>query len=261
MGNLQGARTAVVVDDDDDVRGLISHVLTLQNFVVHEARTGRDGVRLVREENPDLITLDLGLPDVDGTQVCRAVREMSDAYVVMVTARHDEIDRLIGLEIGADDYVSKPFSPRELQARIAAMFRRPRTSVPQAVDAPAIVPESASTRRHGDLAIDADGRVATLSTAEGTQELTLTRTEFDILATLLSNPSKVWGRDALLREVWGEGWTNDHHLVEVHMGNLRRKLGDSGRSAGFIRTVRGVGYRMEPIPATPAQVASSHAAS
>ncbi|MFY0407646.1 response regulator transcription factor [Solicola sp. PLA-1-18] len=252
----QGARVAVVVDDDGDVRGLISHVLSLQGFTVHEAATGRDGVRLAREANPDLITLDLGLPDVDGTQVCRAVREFTDAYVVMVTARQDEIDRLIGLEIGADDYVSKPFSPRELQARIAAMFRRPRTSVSAAANAPAAAPPADTQLRHGDLAVDPDGRVATLETADGVQELTLTRTEFDILATLLSNPVKVWGRDALLRQVWGEGWTNDHHLVEVHMGNLRRKLGDSGRSAGFIRTVRGVGYRMEPIPASSATAAS-----
>jgi DNA-binding response OmpR family regulator len=180
--------------------------------------------------------LDLNLPDLDGMEVCRRIREVSDAYIIMLTGRPDEIDRLLGLETGADDYLTKPFSPRELRARVGAMMRRPRrrTAEPSAPeDSPAVL-------RHGELQVDVEGRVAKV----GDQEIELTRTEFDLLATLLSAPRRVWSRDTLLRTVWGTDWVNDGHLVEVHMGNLRRKLGDDPRSGKYIRTVRGVGYRL-----------------
>src|SRR6478609_9554822 len=121
------ARTAVVVEDDDDIRELITHSLTMQGFEVSAASSGQAGLELVIATDPDLVTLDLGLPDLDGIEVCRRVRDVSQAYVVMISARTDEIDRLMGIEIGADDYLTKPFSPRELQARVNAMFRRPRT--------------------------------------------------------------------------------------------------------------------------------------
>ena len=124
---MGSARTAVVVEDDDDIRELITHSLTMQGFAVSTASSGQAGLDLVVATAPDLVTLDLGLPDLDGIEVCRRVRDVSQAYVVMISARTDEIDRLMGLEIGADDYLTKPFSPRELQARVNAMFRRPRT--------------------------------------------------------------------------------------------------------------------------------------
>lgn len=232
-------RRALVIEDDSDIRGLLVHSLSMQGFVVEGAHTGRLGVELARSTSPDIITLDLGLPDIDGIEVCRRIREFSDAYLIMVTARPDEIDRLIGLETGADDYMSKPFSPRELQARVKAMFRRPRsTTTPRDQ-----VSDEPDTEQfvHGPLTVTVESRMAVLDGAE----LSLTRTEFDLLATLMSSPKRVWTRDVLLRTVWGDEWATDHHLVEVHVGNLRRKLGDSGQEARFIRTIRGVGYRMQ----------------
>ena len=233
---VERARSAVIVDDDPDIRALIAELLRQSGFEVTEAASGTDGITAVREVQPDVVTLDLNLPDLDGIEVCRRIREITDAYVVMLTARPDEIDRLMGLEIGADDYLTKPFSPRELRARIAAMLRRPRSST--ATTAATAAP--AESVRHGGLEVDIEGRVAMLDGVE----LDLTRTEFDLLATLLSGPRRVWPRETLLRTVWGTDWVSDGHLVEVHMANLRRKLGDDPRSGRYIRTVRGVGYRL-----------------
>ncbi|MBS44653.1 MAG: DNA-binding response regulator [Nocardioides sp.] len=230
----------MVVEDDDDIRSLIEFTLTTQGFEVRTAATGADGVEAVREFDPALVTLDLGLPGMDGIEVCRRLREVTDAYVVMVTARDEEIDRLIGLETGADDYLSKPFSVRELKARVNALFRRPRHLGAQQV-APA-VPDH-EVLEHGPLRVDVDGRRA----FHGADELSLTRTEFDLLTELMRTPARVWTRDALLRSVWGTEWVNDTHLVEVHVGNLRRKIDRGGPR--LIRTVRGVGYRMETLDA------------
>jgi len=228
--------SAVIVDDDADIRALIAELLRQSGFEITEAATGAEGLAAVREVQPDVVTLDLNLPDLDGIEVCRRLREITDAYVVMLTARPDEIDRLMGLEIGADDYLTKPFSPRELRARIAAMLRRPRS----AGGSVAALTAPAGALRHGDLEVDPEGRLALLDGVE----LELTRTEFDLLATLLSGPRRVWPRETLLRTVWGTDWVSDGHLVEVHMANLRRKLGDDPRSGRYIRTVRGVGYRL-----------------
>ncbi len=228
--------SAVIVDDDEDIRALIAELLRQSGFETFEAATGAAGIAAVRDRQPDVVTLDLNLPDLDGIEVCRRIREITDAYVVMLTARPDEIDRLMGLEIGADDYLTKPFSPRELRARIAAMLRRPRTAGGSGM----ALATPAETLRHGGLEVDVEGRLAILDGAE----LDLTRTEFDLLATLLSGPRRVWPRETLLRTVWGTDWVSDGHLVEVHMANLRRKLGDDPRSGRYIRTVRGVGYRL-----------------
>ena len=238
---MGSARTAVVVEDDDDIRELITHSLTMQGFEVSAASSGQAGLELVVATDPDLVTLDLGLPDLDGIEVCRRVRDVSQAYVVMISARTDEIDRLMGLEIGADDYLTKPFSPRELQARVNAMFRRPRTGRrahgsdesprrgrhtarrrPPA-DRPATArhprPRRHALVRHGRIAVDPEGRVVTVDD----REVDLTRTEFDLLTTLLGAPRRVWSRAVLLDSLWGPGWSEEH-LVEVHVGNLRRKL-------------------------------------
>ena len=233
-------RRAVVIEDDEDVRALLTQLLQQAGFEVTEAETGAAGVRAVRELDADLVTLDLNLPDLDGIEVCRRIRDISEAYIVMLTGRPDEIDRLVGLETGADDYLTKPFSPRELRARVAAMMRRPRTRAASAAAAPA--DNHSEPIKHGDLEVDVEARIVML---EG-RELDLTRTEFDLLATLLSGPRRVWPRESLLRAVWGNDWGSDGHLVEVHMGNLRRKLGDDPRNARYIRTVRGVGYRLGP---------------
>ncbi|MGZ4498202.1 MAG: response regulator transcription factor [Nocardioides sp.] len=237
-------RKALVVEDDEDIRSLIEFTLSTQGFAVMTVESGLEGVEAVRQHDPDLVTLDLGLPGIDGIEACRRIREISDAYVVMITARDDEVEKLIGLETGADDFLSKPFSPRELKARVNAMFRRPRRG-PQGValngaSAIATEPEH-ELLRHGTLTVDVDGRRA----FQDETELTLTRTEFDLLTELMRTPARVWTREALLRSVWDTEWATDTHLVEVHIGNLRRKLGEGPGAAKLIRTVRGVGYRME----------------
>ncbi len=231
------------MEDDDDVRALIEFTLSTQGFVVQAVDSGLAGIEAVRTFDPDLITLDVGLPGIDGIETCRRIREFADAYIIMITARDDEIDRLLGLETGADDYLSKPFSVRELKARVNALFRRPRRGVGAvASQQPVAVPDH-EVLEHGRLRVDVDGRRA----FNGTLELALTRTEFDLLAELMRTPARVWTREALLRSVWGTDWASDTHLVEVHIGNLRRKLeGDSGEGR-HIRTVRGVGYRMESV--------------
>jgi DNA-binding response OmpR family regulator len=234
-------RKALVVEDDEDMRSLIEFTLSTQGFQVVTAASGTAGVDAVRDHDPDLVTLDLGLPGIDGIEACRRIREISDAYVVMITARDDEVERLIGLETGADDYLAKPFSPRELNARVNAMFRRPRRG-PGSPLASGPPDNGHEVLRHGPLRVDVDGRRAFLDDAE----LSLTRTEFDLLTELMRTPARVWTREALLRSVWDTEWATDTHLVEVHIGNLRRKLGE-GRGVRFIRTVRGVGYRMEQL--------------
>jgi two-component system OmpR family response regulator len=255
------SRVALVIEDDADVRQLLVMTLGMNGFTTLEAENGRQGVALVRERQPDLVTLDLNLPDIDGVEVCRQIRPLTDAYVIMITARQDEIDRLIGLEIGADDFVVKPFSPREVGARVNAMFRRPRSTVrsvsqpllvarDEAVEAPRVAPTTTVAPPeqvegllvHGPISIDTEGRIAMLDGVE----LPLTRIEFDLLATLVSGPRRVWQRETLLARIWGDGWVNDQHLVEVHIRNLRKKLNEDTKAPRFIRTVRGVGYRMMP---------------
>lgn len=232
-------RRAMVVEDDVDIRELIVFSLQSQGFAVTEVGDGREAVDRARAEDPDLITLDLGLPGLDGVEVCRRIREFSDCYLMMVTARDEEVDRLIGLETGADDFLAKPFSPRELKARVNAMFRRPRRPV-EPVGGTAGASDH-EVLQHGVLSVDVEGRRVRVDGSE----LELTRTEFDLLAELMRTPTRVWSREALLRSVWGDEWTTDTHLVEVHIGNLRRKLAAASGGSRLIHTVRGVGYRME----------------
>ncbi|SDD61089.1 response regulator transcription factor [Nocardioides lianchengensis] len=245
MPNDSGSeRRALVVEDDDDIRSLIEYTLTTQGFEVRAVTSGTAAVETVRTFDPDLITLDLGLPGIDGIETCRRIRELTEAYVVMITARNEQIDRLLGLETGADDFIAKPFDAHELKARVNAMFRRPRRpSAATPVAAPAATAEPETTHevlRHGMLRVDVDGRRA----FKDGEELALTRTEFDLLTELMRSPARVWSRETLLRSVWGTDWSTDTHLVEVHIGNLRRKLGET-KDTKYVRTVRGVGYRME----------------
>jgi DNA-binding response OmpR family regulator len=233
-------RNAVVIEDDPDVRALLVELLQQSGFAVTDCSSGGEGLRAVRELDPDLVTLDLTLPDLDGQVVCSRLREDTDAYVIMLTGRNDEVDRLLGLEKGADDYLIKPFSTRELQARVAAMMRRPRKRSTASVTDVTAEANGNEVLKLGPLEVDLEGRLAHLNGVE----LPLTRIEFDLLATLMSGPRRVWPRETLLRTVWGTEWAGDGHLVEVHMGNLRRKLGDDPRNGRFIRTVRGVGYRL-----------------
>lgn len=229
---------ALVVDDEVPLAKVVASYLEREHFEVTIAHNGVDALALARESDPDVVVLDLALPGIDGLEVCRQLRTFSDAYVVMLTARDAEVDTVIGLSVGADDYVTKPFSPRELVARVRAMLRRPRTTATQATAKPA--PMKTETRLFGSLAIDIDSRDVRL----GDEPVTLTRTEFDVLAALSSRPGVVFSRRQLIEAIWGDSWVGNEHLIDVHIGHLRRKLGDNPAEPRFVITVRGVGYRM-----------------
>ncbi len=245
-------RTAVVVEDDHDVGDALSRLLVQAGFDVTVARTGAQALAVVRDQDPELVTLDLTLPDIDGVEVCRQIRLISDCYVIVVSGRTSEVDRLVGLEVGADDYLVKPFSVRELQARVAALFRRPRSSdlvapevaapLPVAPDLQAPVDDSTQTGCD-DLLLDPRAREVLV---DG-EEIDLTRTEFDLLAHLVSRPGVVVAREDLLRAVWSTEFVPDStHVVDVHLANLRRKLRSASAENQWIRTIRGVGFRFDP---------------
>lgn len=268
---MDNPRVAVIVEDDQDIRELITVVLNQSGFEVHAASTGAAGVDAVRLNNPAIVTLDLGLPDIDGFEVARQIRLFSDAYIIMLTGRADEMDTLLGLETGADDYLTKPFRPRELRARVSAMMRRPRfagegppttavasTSVPESVTSD-VAPSSQAMNSASDgasasipkvvngLMLNSGDRTAEV---DGT-ELELTRTEFDLLHALVDSGKQVRTKSDLVRRLRGEEYDvgsyisdADERTIEVHVANLRRKLGDDPREPRWIKTVRGVGYRL-----------------
>ena len=225
----------LVVDDERALADLVGSYLTRDGFEVFAAEDGQQAIDQARQVDPDVMVLDLGLPVIDGVEVCRVVRTFSDCYIVMLTARTEEIDKLIGLSVGADDYLTKPFSPRELVARIHAMLRRPRLS-----NASGPSPQEGPPRVFGALSIDVAGREVHL----GGEPVTLTRTEFDLLEALSARPKLVFSRRQLIDTVWDQAWVGDEHLVDVHLGHLRRKLGEDPSSPRFVLTVRGIGYRM-----------------
>ncbi len=221
----------LVVEDEVDLARVIAGYLQNEGFTVRQAHTGPDAVALAQQDSPALIVLDLMLPGFDGIEVCRQIRGFSDCYIIMLTARDDEIDKVLGLSMGADDYLVKPFSPRELMARVRAMLRRPR----QVASSPA-----APHRQLADLDVDPEARKVWVSGAE----IDLTRTEFDLLDALSEQPRRAFTRRQLIDHVWGEAWYGDEHIVDVHVGQLRKKLGDDAGTPRFIRTVRGIGYGM-----------------
>lgn len=219
------------MEDAREYAALGAKLLDQEGFDVVTAADGETGLGLARAKKPELVLLDISLPGIDGFEVCRRIREFSDAYVIMVTGRSDEVDRVVGLTVGADDYVTKPFSGRELAARISAMRRRPRAA-----------PTPPGLHEFSGLTVDLGSHEVTL---DGTA-LDLTKIEFDLLTKLISEPRRVFTRGQLLDSVWGDDWYGDDHVVDVHMGNLRKKLGESGSSPRYIFTVRGVGFRFEP---------------
>ncbi len=227
-------QSVLVVEDTEEISELVCTVLRRAGMDVRAVASGAEALAEVRRAAPDVVVLDLGLPDADGTEVCRQIRAESGCYVLMLTARAEEVDLLIGLAVGADGYMAKPFSPRELVARVQAMLRRPRVASPQ----PAPVDES--VLRLAELEVDEDSREVRVDGAV----VDLTRTEFDLLAALASRPGRVLQRETLLREVWQTDWEGNLRLVEAHMSNLRRKLVAAGLNSPEIRTVRGVGYRL-----------------
>ena len=227
---------AMVVEDEVALAGVLGSYLEREGFEVHLRHDGQAAVASAREVDPDIVVLDLGLPGLDGIEVCRQLRTFSDAYVVMLTARDDEVDKLIGLSVGADDYMTKPFSPRELVARVHALLRRPRHTRP-----PGAPPDDEPVwRSFGPLSVDPLGRDVSLHG----EPVSLTRTEFDLLAALSEHPRMAFSRRQLIDRVWGPSWIGDEHLVDVHIGHLRRKLDDEAATSKFVRTVRGIGYRM-----------------
>jgi DNA-binding response OmpR family regulator len=226
----------LVVEDTDEIRELVVTVLGRAGLDVRAVSSGAACMDEVRRAAPDLIVLDLGLPDADGTEVCRQIRAESQAYVLMLTARAEEVDLLIGLAVGADGYMAKPFSPRELVARVQAMLRFPRQPAP----APAEETPASSIRKLNELEVDEESREVRVDGSV----VDLTRTEFDLLFALASRPGRVLQRETLLREVWESDWEGNLRLVEAHMSNLRRKLQAAGLNSPEIRTIRGVGYRL-----------------
>jgi len=218
----------LVVDDEQNIVDLVSAYLKKDGFTVLTAFDGETGLALARQEQPDLIVLDIMLPHMDGLEVLAKVRREYDPYVIMLTARTEEVDRVVGLSVGADDYVTKPFSPRELVARVRAALRR-------------LLKNQGNAPEHhvltfGDLKIDLDSRKVWLKA----EELELTMTEFDLLAEMAENKGRVLSREQLLQRVWGYDYFGETRVVDVHMGHVRHKIG-----SGYISTIRGVGYRFE----------------
>ena len=225
----------LVVDDERSLAALVGTYLTEAGFAPALVHSGPDAVAAARQQAPDVMILDLGLPGLDGVEVCRQVRTFSDCYIIMLTARSHETDKLIGLSVGADDYLTKPFSPRELVARVQTVLRRPRPARP---DESRLRPGTVSV--FGPLRIDHESREVSV---DG-EPVALTRTEFDIVAVLSERPNLAWSRRQLIDEVWDAAWVGDEHIVDVHIAHLRRKFGDDSTNPRFITTVRGVGYRM-----------------
>jgi DNA-binding response OmpR family regulator len=227
------SETVLVIDDDSDLRALVTLALTESGYRVVEAADGPTGISQYHGHQPDLVVLDIGLGSMDGLEVCRQLRAVGTTPIVFLTSRAEEVDQLVGFAAGADDYVTKPFSPRLLVARVGSVLRRGSGA------------EEERTRFEvGALTIDAESRLAT---ADGV-ELDLTRTEFDLLTILMENPRRVVTRDMLLERVWGS-WYGDDHVVEVHMSRLRSKV----KSASGLRigvAVRGVGYKLGIDPAS-----------
>ena len=225
---------ALVVDDEPSLTRVVAGYLEHEGFVVTTAPDGEKALAAARATPPDVVVLDLMLPGIDGIEVCRQLRTFSDAYVIMLTARSEEVDTLIGLSVGADDYMTKPFSPRELTARIRGLLRRPRTSVQPG--------EESQARVIGELSLDPQSREVHL----GQTPVELTRTEFDLLDALSERPKLAYSRRQLIERVWGSDWVGDEHLVDIHIVHIRQKLGDDPAAPRYILTVRGVGYRMGP---------------
>lgn len=225
------AARVLVVEDESDLARMVAAYLERAGYDVRVTHNGRDAVALARSIEPAVIILDLGLPGLDGIEVCRQVRTFSDCYVLMLTARAEEVDLLIGLSVGADDYLTKPFSPRELVARVQVVLRRPRGAA--RVEGP-------EQRVFGDLVIDTEARLV----SHAGEPVELTRTEFDLLAALSARPRLAFTRRQIIDAVWDPAWVGDEHIVDVHVAHLRRKLGDDPATPRYVDTVRGVGYRM-----------------
>ncbi len=225
------ATKVVLIEDEISISEPLSDALEAGGFDVHVASSGAQGLKLIGEQSPDIVLLDLGLPDMDGRDVCRTLRQTSNVPIIMLTARGLETDRVVGLEIGADDYVTKPFSLSELTARMRAVLRR--------MAPPQTQPEQPVTLTVGALTLDERTWSATLNG----EPLALTRREFELLRLLMRNAGTVLTRERLMEEVWDENWFGPTKTLDVHVSALRRKINDDPTNPRFIHTVRGVGFR------------------
>jgi two-component system alkaline phosphatase synthesis response regulator PhoP len=228
--------TILVVDDEPPILDLIASYLRADGFTVHTAQDGPSALAQARAVRPDLIVLDVMLPGMDGMEVCRRIQQEFDVYILMLTARAEEIDKIVGLSVGADDYLTKPFSPRELVMRVKAILRRSRALGPR--PAAQRIPERPALRFE-ELQIDPDTREVWHDSAQ----IELTPREFDLLYALAEQPGRVFNRDQLLERVWGHDFAGIDRVVDVHIGLLRRKLEDDPANPTVIQTVRGVGYK------------------
>ncbi len=223
-------QSVLVVEDTDEIRELVRTVLAKAGFDVRAVSSGAECLEEVRRQAPDLIVLDLGLPDADGTEVCRQIRAESECYVLMLTARAEEVDLLIGLAVGADGYMAKPFSPRELVARVGAVLRRATAASATGRSGPLEI---------GELRLDPDRRTVGLRG----QGLDLTRREFELLELLMREAGSVVSRERLIDEVWDENWFGSTKTLDVHVAALRKKLADDPANPRYLHTARGVGFR------------------
>lgn len=228
----------LVVDDETALVELVRSYLEREQYEVLTAANGRAALDLARSTEVDLVVLDVMLPVLDGIEVCRQLRQFSDAYVIMLTARAEEIDKILGLTVGADDYLTKPFSPRELVARIKALLRRPRQTATARSPGSELPDDAPAPQRWDDLSIDEAQHEVTLHG----QPVELTAREFALLLALAQHPGRVFTRPQLLERVWGDAYY-DEHVVDVHVGNLRKKLEADPAHPHYLETVRGVGYR------------------
>jgi DNA-binding response OmpR family regulator len=230
----------LVVDDEDSIVQLVAYNLRRSGYEVITAYNGEDALRLFRAEAPDMVILDLMLPGVDGFEVCKELRKESDKPILMLTARAEEIDRVIGFEIGADDYVTKPFSPRELVGRVKAILRRSGGGGAKAgTVAEAAAPEADASLVFGGLSIN----FVTYEVARQGERIDLTPTEFQILKVLAQNPNRVFTRDELVDRVMGQDFFGDVRTIDVHIRHLRAKIEENPSDPKLIETVRGAGYK------------------
>ena len=220
---------ALIVDDEPHVAELLRDALAAEGFEPVIAGDGLAALRRAREHDPDVILLDIGLPGLDGFEVCRALRKETAAPIIVVSARGDEVDRIVGLEMGADDYLAKPFSPRELVARLKAILRR----------SGAEPPSPRKRRMVGELSVDADRREVTI----GGEPVRLKPREFDLLWLFVRNEGHVFTRDQLIEAVWGFDFEGDPRTVDVHVRRIRRALRDPATSSRYLHTVHGLGYK------------------
>ena len=227
-----GNQKILVIDDEASIRSLVSAYLQPEGYEVITAADGPTGLQATRTHHPDLVVLDIMLPGMDGIELLTRLRRESDAYVILLTAKTDETDKIIGLSVGADDYVTKPFSPRELVARIKAALRRLQAGSPRG---------QSHILSFQHVRIDPDSRQVWVDE----RPLDLTATEFDLLYALAQERGRVLTREQLLEKVWGTAYFGELRVVDVHLGHVRQKLGDDG----LIATVRSVGYRFEDEPA------------